>query len=65
MKSKHFLLVFLLQVVAISVQAARVDTVFVKSPSMNKDIKGGLYSSGQNYGRASSGLSGDIFIAWI
>lgn len=39
MKSRHFLLVFLLQVVAISVQAARVDTVFVKSPSMNKDIK--------------------------
>ena len=39
MKSRHFLFVFLLQVVAISVQAARVDTVFVKSPSMNKDIK--------------------------
>lgn len=39
MKSKHFLFVFLLQVVAFSVQAARVDTVFVKSPSMNKDVK--------------------------
>lgn len=39
MKSKHFLFVFLLQVAAFSVQAARVDTVFVKSPSMNKDVK--------------------------
>ena len=39
MKSRHFLFVFLLQVVAISVQAARVDTVFVKSSSMNKDVK--------------------------
>ena len=38
MKSKHFLFVFLLQVAAFSVQAARVDTVFVKSPSMNKDV---------------------------
>lgn len=39
MKSRHFLFVFLLQVVAISVQAARVDTVLVKSSSMNKDVK--------------------------
>lgn len=39
MKSRHFLFVFLLQVVAIGVQAARVDTVFVKSPSMDKDVK--------------------------
>ncbi len=39
MKNSFFLFVFLLQVVAIGVQAARVDTVFVKSTSMNKDVK--------------------------
>lgn len=39
MKNRHLLFVLLLQVVAVSVQAARVDTVSVKSPSMNKDVK--------------------------
>ena len=39
MKNKLYLFVFLLQVLALSVHAARVDTVFVKSPSMNREVK--------------------------
>ena len=39
MKNKLYLFVFLLQVLALSVYAARVDTVFVKSPSMNREVK--------------------------
>lgn len=39
MKSRYFLFVFLLQAAAICVQAARVDTVFVKSSSMNKEVE--------------------------
>ena len=38
MKNKLYLFVFLLQVLALSVHAARVDTVFVKSPSMNREV---------------------------
>ncbi len=37
MKNKLFLFVLLLQ--AVSIRAARVDTVFVKSPSMQKEVK--------------------------
>ena len=39
MKNKLYLFAFLLQVLALSVHAARVDTVFVKSPSMNREVK--------------------------
>lgn len=39
MKSKYFLLACLLQVAALGLQAARVDTVLVKSPSMKKDVQ--------------------------
>ncbi|MDE5761294.1 MAG: esterase family protein, partial [Bacteroides sp.] len=39
MKRKKFLSVMLLCLLATTMQAARVDTVWVKSPSMNKDVK--------------------------
>ena len=38
MKNKLYLFVFLLQVLALSVHAARVDTVFVECPSMNGEV---------------------------
>ncbi len=46
MKNKLYLFVFLLQVLALSVHAARVDTVFVKKSFDEQGGKGGLYSSG-------------------
>ena len=39
MKNRFLLSGLLLLTVAVSVQAARVDTVFVKSPSMNKEVQ--------------------------
>lgn len=39
MKRRNILVGLLLCLLAVSVQAARVDTVLVKSPSMNKDVK--------------------------